>query len=214
MCRCHRLPSAPPMTSVCKAGQAAEGGMIACSSGLLSNLATFPVGIFYPPSGQSCGEPGFFSSKEKTRVRGREIPPTREWGGGGRSLEGEGEPHPTSGFMMSDSARAFPSLGQRTIERRAGLDAWVLEKRGAWCLDSGGGHRDPGIMCHSLQYHPPQPLGATHTCCPGSQLRPGCGLRLTLGKEVQTGVCPTESIGHACLRAASSDPPIGGRQVE
>lgn len=41
-----------------------------------------------------------------------------------RRLDGGGKesPIPTSGFMMSDSARAFPSQGQRPIESGVGLE--------------------------------------------------------------------------------------------
>lgn len=35
---------------------------------------------------------------------------------------GMGSPTPTSGFMMSDSARAFPSQGQRPTESGLGFE--------------------------------------------------------------------------------------------
>lgn len=82
-----------------------------------------------------------------------ELRSQRRLGGGGRE-----SPIPTSGFMMSDSARAFPSQEQRPIESGVGLECLGPREERGLVPGYRGGHHDPGVLiCYSLQcqYQPP-----------------------------------------------------------
>lgn len=73
------------------------------------------------------------------REQGNPADPGAHQESGGLGLGGRDDT-PTSGFMTSDSARAFPSLRQWSIESGVGLQSPVPEGRETRCLDAEGGY--------------------------------------------------------------------------
>lgn len=102
----------------------AGGGVTKCSSDFTMSCSAALGHLLSSFRPEQWGGGGPRSQGRTQGMRGGEIPQTRErsvvgiWG----SWRGRGSPTPTPGFMMSDSARAFPSLGQRPIESRVGLE--------------------------------------------------------------------------------------------
>lgn len=128
-------------------------------------------------------------------MRGREIPQTGVCGVRESWIEGEGVPTPTSGFMMSDSARAFPRQGQRPIESGVGLERLGPgEERGlgAWALEEDAellGYS--WVTAFSLDTNP---LGVMYLCSLGVHRLSRCGWKADPGGGVHGQVCPQAAL--------------------
>ena len=97
----------------------------------------------------------------------------------------------------------FPVRDKGPLRVGWGLNAWVPEKRGTWCVGFGGGHEDlGGLICHSLpRQH--QPHWSCVSSLGGSAISLGMNRRLSLGAGC-TGECVPQRM--LLLRSAPRSP--------
>ena len=87
-------------------------------------------------------------------------------------MEGEGDSRP---HLRLRDVRLCPCLSQvrdkGPLRVGWGLNAWVREERGAWCLGFGGGDRDlGGPLRHSLHCQHQPPRGRVPEQCGGASV--------------------------------------------